>query len=54
MGYGGRAITLLKEYYQGKFLSLDEERNDNEQNACQENGLLSFTLFLTLNTHLTL
>lgn len=38
MGYGKRAIQLLKNYYEGKFTSLNENMDQSED----ENGLFHF------------
>lgn len=43
MGYGKRAIQLLKNYYEGKFTSLNENIDESEE----ENGL--FIDFIEVN-----
>lgn len=33
MGYGKRAIKLLKDYYEGQFTNLNEDMDENENNG---------------------
>lgn len=42
MGYGKRAIKLLRDYYEGQFTNLDEDM-DNEDNG---KFLESFSIYL--------
>lgn len=43
MGYGRRALKLLKNYYSGKFTSLDENE-DGEDDDSDDNGKKKFGL----------
>lgn len=33
MGYGKRAIKLLKDYYEGQFTNINEDMDMNEENG---------------------
>lgn len=45
MGYGKRALKLLKNYYAGQFASLDEDDSEDEEESDNGKNWRSDSLF---------
>lgn len=47
MGYGKRAIKLLRDYYEGQFTNINEDMDLNDNNG---KFLESFSIYLQTST----